>query len=100
MSLQPWVNLTIAPYNTPLPQNISIASAVVSAGAYIYLMGGFNGSILNTVYSAKMNTDGTLDGAHAVGGWLNLTTTPLPQTINYASAVVSADGYIYLMGGG
>jgi len=31
--------------------------------------------------------------------WVNLTSTPLPQIISVSSAIVSDDGYIYVMGG-
>jgi len=95
MSLEPWTDLT----STPLPQGLEFCRSVVSADGYVYVMGGRFGSfgtgytLVNTVYSAKINAGGTL------GAWTNLTLTPLPQAIYAFSSVISADGYIYVMGG-
>jgi hypothetical protein len=95
MPLQPWTDLT----DSPLPQKLSGTSAVVSADGYVFVMGGSIGQsedvegLVSTVYSAKINNDGTLSK------WRELTATPLPGNRNYASAVVSADGYIYFIGG-
>lgn len=81
-----------------LPQPISDASAIIS-GKSIFVMGGNNNepvnNILNTVYSAQINTNGTLNY------WLELskyTTNPLLQTLTSSCAITSGN-YIYLIGG-
>ena len=75
---------------TPLPGKLSYAQSVVTKNR-VYLMGGFNGSAwLSTVYTAPINTDGTL------GGW---TTGPsLPGPLGNSQAIVT-NGRVYLLGG-
>lgn len=76
-----------------LPGNRAFTSAVAVNG-YVYVVtGNVNGSTFaTTAYYARVNPDGSL------GTWQ--TSTALPSSANraYASAV-SANGYIYLLGG-
>jgi N-acetylneuraminic acid mutarotase len=77
-----------------LPSGLQYASAVTSKDGYIYLIGGLDDDIgVNTVYSAKMNSDGT------TSSWTSLPET-LPSGLFYASTVASTDGFIYFCGGG
>ena len=75
--------------SNPLPVAEDAASAAV-VGGYMYVMGGYTGSYVTTVYYSQINADGSL------GVWL--TTTALPQALSYNPAVVN-NGYIYLLGG-
>jgi hypothetical protein len=75
-----------------LPATRQSLSSVVVNG-YLYALGGeTGGTAVNTVYFAKLNQDGT------VGAW---QTNPynLP-VITSRNAAVTANGYIYEMGGG
>src|SRR5581483_4338314 len=75
-----------------LPLTLCGASSVTYNG-YEYIMGGVSSSAghLDTVYYAKLNSDGT------TGSW---TTSPnnLPSLLYYPSAATN-NGYIYVMGG-
>ncbi len=74
-----------------LPQGIYEASAVTHNG-YIYFMGGENGSsTLDTVYSAKINNDGS------VGSW-TLNASHIPQGV-FDAAVTLSNNRVYLLGG-
>ena len=68
--------------------------ATVTANGYVYYIGGNNTSNVaqTTVYSAKLNSDGT------VGTWSTLTSTPLPSARMRATATV-VNGYVYVLGG-
>jgi hypothetical protein len=72
--------------------NIARTGAAVTAYANnLYLFGGFDGTnYLSDVQYAQINSDGSVDS------WLY--TTSLPGPIRDAKAV-SANGYIYLIGG-
>jgi N-acetylneuraminic acid mutarotase len=62
------------------------------AGGFLYVIGGHNGtSMQDTVYFAGLGTDG------AVGTW-NTDADVLPAVRGWGS-VVTANGYVYLMGG-
>jgi hypothetical protein len=63
----------------------------VVANGYVYVIGGSNGGALNTIFAAKINSDGTL------GSWSASNNTGLGAR-NGASAVV-ANGYVYVIGG-
>lgn len=75
-----------------LPQGIYAATSVTSNG-YVYVMGGqgSNYNFLSTVYSAKLNSDGS------VGSWTT-SSTALPQALTTATSATS-NGYVYVMGG-
>jgi len=77
---------------TSLPQPLSGSTSVVYNG-YVYVIGGYNGSspLVDTVYSAPLNLDGT------VGAWTTSVNT-LPQTVN-DSISIAYNGYIYVMSG-
>ena len=79
---------------TALPNATRMGSAVVADG-YAYYMGGFTGSANTThtaaVYSAPMNSNGTM------GSWTALTKSLSVATAS-ATAVYSS-GYIFFMGG-
>ncbi|KKT78044.1 MAG: Cell wall surface anchor family protein, partial [Microgenomates group bacterium GW2011_GWB1_44_8] len=74
-----------------LPETRNFMTSVAANG-YIYVIGGSNsaGTAQSTVYYARINSDGT------VGSWNQ--TTILPQRINELAAV-TANGYIYVIGG-
>lgn len=83
-----WRNLTA----TPLPHALQGQSAVL-ANNHVFVLGGDDGSsIVSSVYSAAINSDGTLTA------WTNLTFTPLPIPLSEQSAVV-ASGHIIVTGG-
>jgi N-acetylneuraminic acid mutarotase len=77
--------------NNSLPQALDDASTVENNG-YVYLFGGTNSNPTNTVYSAPLNSDGS------VGAWAT-SSNSLPQAISNATSVVY-NGYVYVMGGG
>jgi hypothetical protein len=80
-----WVELT------PLPQALQGHAAVV-ASDHLFVLGGYNfNGIQATVYSARINDDGTL------GEW-NPTLPALPEPLLHQAAV-STHGYIYVLGG-
>jgi hypothetical protein len=75
---------------TELPQALMGHTAVV-AHDHLFLLGGFNtNGFQATVFSARINEDGTL------GEWTALPALPEPLAVN---ASVSAHGYIYVLGG-
>jgi N-acetylneuraminic acid mutarotase len=75
---------------SPLPVNLSNSQAVVIKDK-VYLLGGStDGSTVSTVYTADVNTDGTL------GGWT--AATPLPSETQ-ASQVIVTSNRVYLLGG-
>jgi len=78
---------------TNLPLDVSGAVSVTYNG-YAYVLSGASSSTgdkSSAVYYAKLGTDGT------VGSWTT-STHSLPQALYYPSAV-TANGYIYVMGG-
>lgn len=64
--------------------------AVVADHGYIYMFGGYDGSYLDTVYSAKINSDGSIGTWSAQGTMPHASYTP--------SSAVYGD-YVYLIGG-
>lgn len=74
----------------------SLPAALYASHAFVvrnrlYLAGGKGASaITNAVYTAPINTDGTL------GAWS--TATPLPEELSYSSVVVTKER-VYLLGG-
>lgn len=76
----------------PMNNARAFLSAVV-AGHYIYAIGGQlgNGTVLQTVERSKINADGSL------GAWENLTSNMISP--RYALAAVTANGYLYAIGG-
>lgn len=80
--------------DTPLPTGLSYARLVVTKNR-IYLLGGITGnttsqSYSNVIYTAAINTDGTL-GTWAAAGTMSATIT--------YPALVSTKNAVYLMGG-
>lgn len=75
---------------TALPASVGESSVFYTKNR-VYLLGGYNGSaVVSTVYTAPVNTDGTL------GAW---TTGPsLPAALSASSAVVT-NNRVYLLGG-
>jgi hypothetical protein len=74
-----------------LPSGFGDAGFVAYNGN-AYIIGGWNGSsILNTVYSAPFESEGT------IGNWTSMANT-LPRNIENNKAVVT-NGYIYTVGG-
>lgn len=71
-----------------------IEAASVTANGYLYEIGGgangSNASAVNTVYSAKINTDGSLGSF--------TSTTSLPANA-YDTTAVAANGFVYVLGG-
>jgi N-acetylneuraminic acid mutarotase len=72
-----------------LPSPVHGASVVVTKNR-VYLLGGFNSVALSTVYTAPINTDGTL------GTWVS--DTSLPVALQSASAITICNK-VYLIGG-
>jgi hypothetical protein len=87
-------NPSIGSWNTvatSYPSNIG-RSATVTYGGYIYNIGGYDGTTqVNTVYSAKVNADGSL------GTW---TAQGTLTAARYGSGATVVNGYVYLLGGG
>ncbi len=75
---------------TAMPSAIADPGVVVANG-YVYFTGGYSGgNAISTVYSAKINGDGSL------GSWTTLNSLPAPRT---TAPAISANGYIYVIGG-
>lgn len=74
---------------TSLPGVLSWSQAIVTKSR-VYLLGGYNGSFVSTVYTAPINTDGTL------GTWT--TGTSLPGALSASQAIVTKSR-VYLLGG-
>ena len=75
---------------TSLPGPISNSQAIVMKNR-VYLLGGFNGSAyVSTVYTASINSDGTL------GTWT--TGTALPGSLGLSQAIIVKNN-VYLFGG-
>jgi hypothetical protein len=79
-----------------LPVALSDMSVVVANG-YMYAIGGYTGSVsVDTIYVAKINSDGS------TGAWKSLgdidTDYKLPQKRNDTMAAV-VHGYLYVIGG-
>lgn len=97
-----------AVYSAPINQNGTLgnwtvesslpgslqASSVFVSNSRVYLFGGLTGgsssSVTNAVYSAPVNTDGTL------GAWV--TNTNLPIAMSFSNLVATSNR-IYLLGG-
>jgi hypothetical protein len=90
---------------TPLPDKRGFAAAVLAnifnskATGYgtLYVLGGLDGTgaATSTVYVASISSDGTLP-ASGTGSWT--TTTPLPQPL-FAAAAVIFHNRLYVVGG-
>jgi N-acetylneuraminic acid mutarotase len=76
---------------TVLPQVLR-SPASVTSGGYVYVMGGddANGNASSAVYYAKLNSDGSL------GAW---TTGTSLSDMSSGAAAVTANGYVYYLGG-
>ncbi|MDB5175475.1 MAG: hypothetical protein JWM81_333 [Candidatus Saccharibacteria bacterium] len=86
---------TVGAWNTSpstLPQPVAAATSVLYNG-YVYVIGGRDNTnnYINTVYYAKLNSDGT------VGAWSTSAST-LPQ-VDATATSVTYNGYVYVMGG-
>jgi len=87
---------SIGIWNTGLPiPSVRFGSGTVYYNGYMYVIGGFNNSAAaqSTVYSAKVNADGTLDS----GSWT--TNTALSSVTSNVNGAIVANGYLYLVGG-
>jgi hypothetical protein len=83
--------------SNPLPAATACATSVVANG-YIYVMGGATSNcystspgLVTTVYYAKLNSNGS------TGAWTT-NSNPLTTALGCATSV-TANGYIYVMGG-
>lgn len=65
--------------------------AAVVAGAYLFYIGGYNGTYLYKVEKAAVGSDGT------IGSWV--TTSSLNENRS-SLAALEVNGYLYAMGGG
>ena len=75
---------------TSLPGPLGFSQAIVTKNR-VYLLGGHNGSnVVSTVYTAPINSDGTL------GSWT--TGTSLPGALSLSQAIVTKNR-VYLLGG-
>ena len=83
-TLGTWVTETV------LPDALSYSQAIVTKNR-VYLLGGYTGSVyVSTVYTAPINSDGTL------GTWT--TGTSLPGALAHSQAIVTKNR-VYLLGG-
>lgn len=74
-----------------LPGSGSYGAAAVVHGGYIYVIGGYAGGHLDTVYYAPLNPDGS------VGNW-TANGLNLPESLIDLNASVNGD-YLYVTGG-
>ena len=74
---------------TSLPGALGYSQAIIT-NSRVYLLGGYSGSVLSTVYTAPINSDGTL------GTWT--TGTSLPGALVYSQAIIT-NSRVYLLGG-
>jgi len=73
-----------------LPSALGASQAIITKDR-VYLLGGWvGGSATNAVYTAPINSDGTL------GAWI--TDNPLPNTLYNSQAIVTKNR-VYLLGG-
>jgi hypothetical protein len=79
--------------NVPDPDVLLGSMRCVSVNGYIYTLGG-SGSNANTVYSAKPNP---VDGS--ITSWTKLNPLPTASNLGRTGQVVTANGYIYMIGG-
>src|SRR5205807_630097 len=77
--------------NTNALTSIIGGHSSVVANGYVYVIGGYNPTIVSTVYYAKLNADGS------TGTWTT-NANALPAAREYQSSVV-ANGYVYAIGG-
>jgi hypothetical protein len=84
---------TWAPLSSTLPQNLIGPAAAVFNG-YMYVVGGLmaNGSPSNAVYSAPINSDGTL------GGWTTAANAYPTPAVSFATAF-GFGGKLYVING-
>ena len=76
--------------DTSLPGALGYSQAITTKNR-IYLLGGWSGgSAVSTVYTAPINSDGTL------GTWA--TGTSIPNTVTFSQSVVTKNR-VYLLGG-
>ena len=76
--------------DTSLPGALSASQAIVTKNRVYMLGGATGGGYTSTVYTAPINTDGTL------GAWTTGTALPIP--IDYSHAVVTKNR-VYMFGG-
>ena len=76
--------------DTPLPGAVYLSQSIVTNNRVYLLDGWSNGTYSFTVYTAPINTDGTL------GAWV--INTPLPVAVTYSQAIVT-NNRVYLLGG-
>ncbi len=75
----------------PLPAARGFGATVFSNG-FVYYIGGYNSSAQTTVYSSRLNADGS------VGGWATAGVTAL-GTARYGETTMNVNGKIYSIGG-
>jgi len=73
-----------------IPTSLCNHSSVVNKG-YLYITGGYVGSYFNTVYYAKINSDGDI-------GSFTKSSNNIPTPLHSHSSVVN-NGYLYITGG-
>ncbi|MBI4991617.1 MAG: hypothetical protein HZB99_00140, partial [Candidatus Harrisonbacteria bacterium] len=87
-SLGPWAT------TTSMQSGVTLHTSVASNG-YIYVMGGLisgcNANGCNETFYTKVNSDGSL------GSWA--TSTNLIPGVHFQHSSVTANGYIYILGG-
>ncbi len=76
--------------NLPV-QNSPGLNSVTFGNGYVYLVGGYTGSYVNTVYYAPVKADGS------IGSWR--TTTPF-STGRLPGSIMVYNQYLYIIGGG
>jgi hypothetical protein len=82
-----------------LPQVLethSTVTASIGGTNYVYVLGGYSGSVQSTVYKAAVNTSGD------IGAFSTTSQTQLPKTLmdhNTVIAIIGGTTYAYVLGG-
>lgn len=93
-SIGAWTTTTTLPFN-------NFGSSAFAYNGYLYDVGGYStsasalcaqNSACNTVLRAPINSNGSL------GSWTNLSSTPLPSSVENFG-MVQWNGYLYALGG-
>jgi len=93
-SIGSWASTT--PLSTGGPATGLFAHGTVAYNGYIYVVGGFNGSVATqtAVYSIKVNADGTLGSS-----WSTTGITALSSARAAINGTLVVNGYLYVLGG-
>lgn len=92
---------TTGTWNTTTALSIGIGHmAATVANGYLYLVGGWDGSVgFNTIYYAKINSDGTVGAWRANFFSIGHTLSSATLILRIAPSVATRNGYMYIAGG-